>query len=163
MRCDSEFKGGQFTQKLRCVRMPGQPIDYGGKLPEGSKATLQKKVGNEQKVKTEVGESAPPAKVDRTITIEEVEKAGEQFANNVLAKFGLNLDSIDKFAAKLPKGDGNFKSTPKKPKLIEKRRQSNGTLVNFNIDRTKPFTDSKDSEGNTIRIFDPKILDGVKT
>ena len=116
-----------------------------------------------EKVKTEVGESAPPAKVDRTITIEEVEKAGEQFANNVLAKFGLNLDSIDKFAAKLPKGDGNFKSTPKKPKLIEKRRQSNGTLVNFNIDRTKPFTDSKDSEGNTIRIFDPKILDGVKT
>jgi len=163
LKCDSEFKGGQFTQKLRCVRMPGQPIDYGGKLPEGSKATLQKKVGNEQKVKTEVGESAPPAKVDRTITIEEVEKAGEQFANNVLAKFGLNLDSIDKFAAKLPKGDSNFKSTPKKPKLIEKRRQSNGTLVNFNIDRTKPFTDSKDSEGNTIRIFDPKILDGVKT
>ena len=163
LKCDSEFKGGQFTQKLRCVRMPGQPIDYGGKIPEGSKATFQKQVGSEQKQKTEPGETPPPAKVDRTITIEEVEKAGEQFANNVLAKFGLNLDSIEKFAAKLPKGDGEFKSTPKKPKLIEKRRQSNGTLVNFNIDRTKPFTESKDSEGNTIRIYDPKILDGVKT
>ena len=163
LKCDSEFKGGQFTQKLRCVRMPGQPIDYGGKKPTGSKEGFQTEIGSAQKEKTEVGETPPPAKVDRTITIEEVEKAGEQFANNVLAKFGLNLDSIEKFAAKLPKGDGNFKSTPKKPKLIEKRRQSNGTLVNFNIDRTKPFTESKDSEGNTIRIYDPKILDGVKT
>ena len=143
--------------------MPGQPIDYGGKIPEGSKDGFQKIVGPPEPQKTEVGQSAPPAKVDRTITIEEVEKAGEQFANNVLAKFGLNLDSIEKFAAKLPKGDGEFKSKPKKPVLKEYRRQANGSLVNFNIDRTKPFTESKDRDGNTIRVYDPKILDGVKT
>ena len=163
LRCDSEFKGGQFTQKLRCVRMPGQPIDYGGKLPEGSTAALQTTSAGTQREKTEVGESVAPPKIDRTITVEKVEEAGKQFANNALARFGINLESIEKFAASLPAGDSNFKSTPKKPKLIEKRRQSNGTLVNFNIDRTQPFTESKDSEGNTIRIFDPKILDGVKT
>ena len=163
LRCDGEFKGGQFTQKLKCVRMPGQPIDYGGKKPPGSKQALQSQVGPVQPAKTEVGQVPPPPKIDRTITIEEVEKAGEQFANNFLANFGLSVEGIEKWAAKLPKGDGEFKSKPKKPKLIEKRRQSNGTLVNFNIDRTKPFTESKDSEGNTIRIYDPKILDGVKT
>lgn len=163
LRCDSEFKGGQFTQKLKCVRMPGQPIDYGGKLPEGSTAALQTTSAGTQKEKTEVGESVAPPKIDRTITVEKVEEAGKQFANNALARFGINLESIEKFAASLPASDSNFKSTPKKPKLIEKRRQSNGTLVNFNIDRTQPFTESKDSEGNTIRIYDPKILDGVKT
>jgi hypothetical protein len=143
--------------------MSGQPIDYGGKIPDGSKEGFQTEIGSAQKEKTEVGETPPPVKVDRTITIEEVEKAGEQFANNVLAKFGLNLDSIEKFAAKLPKGDGEFKSKPKKPVLKEYRRQANGSLVNFNIDRTKPFTESKDRDGNTIRVYDPKILDGVKT
>ena len=163
LKCESEFKGGQFTQKLRCIRMSGQPIDYGGKIPDGSKEGFQTEIGSAQKEKTEVGETPPPVKVDRTITIEEVEKAGEQFANNVLAKFGLNLDSIEKFAAKLPKGDGEFKSKPKKPVLKEYRRQANGSLVNFNIDRTKPFTESKDRDGNTIRVYDPKILDGVKT
>jgi hypothetical protein len=163
LRCESEFKGGQFTQKLRCIRMSGQPIDYGGKIPDGSKEGFQTEIGSAQKEKTEVGETPPPVKVDRTITIEEVEKAGEQFANNVLAKFGLNLDSIEKFAAKLPKGDGEFKSKPKKPVLKEYRKQANGSLVNFNIDRTKPFTESKDRDGNTIRVYDPKILDGVKT
>ena len=63
--------------------------------------------------KTEVGQVPPPSKIDRTITIEEVEKAGEQFANNFLANFGLSVEGIEKWAAKLPKGDGEFKSKPK--------------------------------------------------
>ena len=163
LRCDGEFKGGQFTQKLKCVRMPGQPIDYGGKIPPGSKQALQSQIGPVQPAKTEVGQVPPPPKIDRTITIEEVEKAGEQFANNFLANFGLSVEGIEKWAAKLPKGDGEFKSKPKKPILKEYRRQANGSLVNFNIDRKQPFEESKDREGNTIRVYDPKLLDGVKT
>lgn len=163
LKCDGEFKGGKFTQKLRCVRMPGQPIDYGGKIPPGSKPALQSQVGPVQPAKTEVGQVPPPPKIDRTITIEEVEKAGEQFANNFLANFGLSVEGIEKWAAKLPKGDGEFKSKPKKPILKEYRRQANGSLVNFNIDRKQPFEESKDREGNTIRVYDPKLLDGVKT
>lgn len=163
LRCDGEFKGGQFTQKLRCVRMPGQPIDYGGKIPPGSKPALQSQIGPVQPAKTEVGQVPPAPKIDRTITIEEVEKAGEQFANNFLANFGLSVEGIEKWAAKLPKGDGEFKSKPKKPILKEYRRQANGSLVNFNIDRKQPFEESKDREGNTIRVYDPKLLDGVKT
>ncbi len=163
LRCDGEFKGGQFTQKLKCVRMPGQPIDYGGKIPAGSKQALQSQIGPVQPAKTEVGKDPPPPKIQRTITIEEVEKAGEQFANNFLANFGLSVEGIEKWAAKLPKGDGEFKSKPKKPILKEYRRQANGSLVNFNIDRKQPFEESKDREGNTIRVYDPKLLDGVKT
>jgi len=162
LRCQSTFKGGTFVQQLKCVRMPGQPMDYGGKLPAGATDKPAVTFGPVGALPTEVGQEKKAVKnLERAVTIEDVEKAGEQFANNVLAKFGMSVEGIEKWAAKLPASDSNFKSSPPKPKLIEKRRQANGTLVNFNIDRKQPFTESKDKDGNTIRIYDPKLLDGV--
>jgi len=137
-------------------------MDYGGKLPAGATDKPAVTFGPVGALPTEVGQEKKAVKnLERAVTIEDVEKAGEQFANNVLAKFGMSVEGIEKWAAKLPASDSNFKSSPPKPKLIEKRRQANGTLVNFNIDRKQPFTESKDKDGNTIRIYDPKLLDGV--
>ena len=70
---------------------------------------------------------------------------------NVLQYFS-DLTGID--LSKFATGPAAGPKPAEEPRLIEKRRQSNGTVVNFNIDRTKPFTDSTDAQGNTIRIYE---------
>ena len=135
-RCENEFSGGVFKQTLHCVRMQGQAEDYDGEdIAESKTGSMPTNIGDDKPPKKSVAEETPPAK-----SFEDKAKAF------VFNNFGINIDS-------LPAGVDSPKE-PEGPKLIERRRQSNGELVNFNIDRTQPFVDEKDAAGNTIRIFE---------
>lgn len=129
VKCESKFNQGQFTQTLRCLRMQGQALDLGGKdIPVDKNTALAKSVGEEKPPKNNVSaEQAPASDVFNWIT---------------------------DFANKFPAGPATSPKKESQPEIIERRRQSNGTLVNFNIDRTKPFVDTVDAAGNTLRIFE---------
>ena len=134
-KLESEFSSGQFTQVLSCVRMQGQAEDYDGEAvkEEASSNALATAIGAEKPLKTNVSQELP-------------------LADKLAQAFGFN--SIAELQEKYPAGPNDKPKTPEGPTLTEKRRQSNGTIVNFNIDRTKPFTDTTDADGNILRIYE---------
>lgn len=133
-KCLSTFEGGIFKQTLSCVRMQGQAEEFEGEvLQEDSGAKgLATGITGEKPPKTNPSE--PPAP-----------------DLNVLQYFS-DLTGID--LSKFATGPAAGPKPAEEPRLIEKRRQSNGAIVDFNIDKTKPFTDSTDAQGNTIRIYE---------
>ncbi len=134
-KLESEFASGLFTQTLHCVRMQGQEEDFDGEAvkEEAGSNALATKIGTEKPPKTNVSQKLPLA---------------DKLAN----VFGFN--SIEELQKKFPAGPKDKPKQPEGPTLTERRRQSNGTLVNFNIDRTKPFVDETDKDGNILRVYE---------
>jgi hypothetical protein len=154
IKVDSEFKSGNFTQTLKCLRMQQQEVDFDGQLPKGADTNTPAVVlGNKVPEKTNITQQIATAKDWTTLSFDNLINASkpggslETSANDFLRSLGLPTGPVGSLK---PADSESFKS---KPKLIEKRRQANGTLVNFNIDRSQPFSESFDSEGNTIRIY----------
>lgn len=63
--CENQFKDGQFIQKLTCIRMPGQAVDYKDLPPELRKApdlqnAVAVKITEAEKIKSGPTDSAPP-------------------------------------------------------------------------------------------------------
>lgn len=133
-KCENEFSGGLFTQTLSCVRMQGQVEDYDGENITEDKTTA---------LATQVAEKKPP----KTNPAQELPLADK------LAQ-ALGFGNLAELQAKFPAGPADKPKEPEGPTLTERRRQSNGVLVNFNIDRTKPFVDETDADGNILRIFE---------
>jgi len=134
-KLENEFSGGLFTQVLSCVRMQGQEEDFDGDAVKEEAGTnaLASKIGPEKENKTNVSQELP-------------------MSNKLAEIFG--LESIKELQEKYPAGPADKPKVPEGPVITERRRQSNGTLVNFNIDRTKPFTDTTDADGNILRIYE---------
>lgn len=134
-KLENEFSSGQFTQVLSCVRMQGQEEDFDGDAvaeePPGN--ALATGIGEEKPLKNNPAQELPLA---------------DKLAN----VFG--FDSIADLQAQFPAGPADKPKEPEGPIITERRRQSNGTLVNFNIDRTKPFVDEVDAAGNILRIYE---------
>ena len=133
-KCENEFSGGLFTQTLQCVRMQGQEEDYDGEaVSEDKNSYFPTQVAEEKPLKTNTAQELP-------------------LADKLAQAFGFN--SAAELQAKFPAGPADKPKEPEGPIITERRRQSNGTLVNFNIDRKKPFVDQTDAAGNILRIFE---------
>jgi hypothetical protein len=114
--------------------MQGQVEDYDGENITEDKTTA---------LATQVAEKKPP----KTNPAQELPLADK------LAQ-ALGFGNLAELQAKFPAGPADKPKEPEGPTLTERRRQSNGVLVNFNIDRTKPFVDETDADGNILRIFE---------
>ena len=138
VRCEHKISSNKFTQVLKCVRMQGQTLDYDEKFLAQSKAdALQVKFSGEEKPKTTVAETPPV--IQDTATLEDAFK-------DLARSLGIP-ESLLKAGPKGPQ-------KPAEPEIQLRRRQSNGTIVNFNIDKTKPFVDEKLADGTIRRIFE---------
>ena len=137
-KCTSTFNDGAFKQELRCLRMQGQPIDYQGfQPPVNTQNALAINIGGDAPERT--SPAVPEAPV-LTNTVEDFESFGRSLAES----FGIDLSRAGPPAPQ----------QPAEPEIILRRRQSNGTLVNFNIDKTKPFVDETRPDGTIVRIFE---------
>jgi hypothetical protein len=120
-RCLNKFSDGNFTQELRCIRMQGQALDYGGEnLPSDTASAFTTAIGGAKDLTTSIA--------DATTAIEQV-ASGDWITNiqNLVAQAeanGLTSTSNPTAAAAA--------------RIPERRIQSNGTIVNFNIDRKLP-------------------------
>ena len=138
VRCTSSFNDGKFTQELRCLRMQGQVLDYDGfQPPVNVQDSLTNTFGGESPPRAEP--AVPPAPAP-TNTVESF----EQFGRSLAESFGIDLSQAGPPAPQ----------QPAEPEILIRRRQSNGTLVNFNIDKTKPFVDETRPDGTIVRIFE---------
>lgn len=137
IKCSSMFNDGKFTQELRCLRMQGQTIDYEGYQPPANvEDSLTMSFGGESPAPA--SPATPPAPV-QTNTVEDFEEWGRSLAES----FGIDLTA----GPPAPQ-------QPAEPEILIRRRQSNGTLVNFNIDKTKPFVDETRPDGTIVRIYE---------
>lgn len=120
--------------------MQGQALDYDGQsLPTSKQGTLATKAGGKTPEKAGAAEAPPKTNKNDVNSFFDLVKQYQQIAE----ENGWEPSTGPNSPPKAPE-----------PKLIVKRRQKNGTLVNFNIDKSKPFVDSKDEQGNTIRIYE---------
>ena len=122
-KCLNKFSDGNFTQELRCIRMQGQALDYGGEaLPGDRSGALAIGIG---------GNKSPAQDIANAATAIQSIASGDWISN---------LDRI--FSAAEASGFTPTTSNPTAasttPEIVERRIQSNGTLVNFNIDRKLP-------------------------
>ena len=127
-KCENDFSSGLFTQTLHCVRMQGQVEDYDGENIAEDKNSYFPDISGEKPEKANVSQPT--------------------LADSLAQAFGF------RDANAFPAGPADKPKEPEGPTITERRRQSNGVLVNFNIDRSKPFVDETDADGNILRIYE---------
>ena len=122
-KCLNKFNDGVFTQELRCIRMQGQAIDFGGEnLPSDPQSALPSTLGGVKDVASSIANA---------VTAIEQVTSGDWLSNiqNIVNQAEANG---------VTPSSSNPSAATAEPRIVERRIQSNGTLVNFNIDRKLP-------------------------
>ena len=136
-KCTNTFSDGNFTQVLRCIRMQGQALDYGGEnLPSDRQSAFTTSIGGAKEVTTSLANA---------VTAIEQVTTGDWLTN-------LQALAAQAEAAGFRPSSSNPTAVSTQPEIVERRIQSNGTLVNFNIDRKLPSR-LVNIRGQETRVF----------